>query len=532
MKRFFLIFGFIFSCTVVQTQHLQPNSFQSNELIQKFQHLTSQELLDTADYFFYKNSADTALFCYNLLISMFSKHTNAEHQKRIVEALNRSAILYTEMGSFRVAYELLIKALEYCETSDYLEYKPRIYNNLGNIYCHFGIFDICRSYYLMALNLTSDSIILLNNLGYIEVEAGESDKALYFLNQSYQISKRQDDKHLHIVLNSIALLHNREKQYDSALHYFRLALAESKKNNHAESEAINLSKLGELFFKIKQYDSALYYIGRSNAIAEKSGYLKILAENYLTLSKIERSKGFDKKALTFFEKHVGLKDSILNTEKLGSIKQLQHLHEMSKSNRQIEQLIFDQQVKERTIHQQRIFNFITLVFLVLISAAFVIILLKNRDLNSAYKVLVEKNIEIIDLKKHTPSTKEDFSEKLKMNNDAQLTLLDKILVIMESTSIICDPEFTVNKLAELVNSNQKYVSEVINDILKKNFRSFLNSYRIREAQRLFSEPDAAKYTIEFVSISVGFKSQATFRNAFKEVTGVNPNFYWKSIQAV
>jgi YesN/AraC family two-component response regulator len=85
-------------------------------------------------------------------------------------------------------------------------------------------------------------------------------------------------------------------------------------------------------------------------------------------------------------------------------------------------------------------------------------------------------------------------------------------------------------LAELVESNQAYVSQVINNTLKKNFRSLLNTYRIPEAQRLLSTPDAAKYTIESIAYQVGFKSRTAFREAFKEITGVSPNYYLKSAQ--
>jgi len=108
--------------------------------------------------------------------------------------------------------------------------------------------------------------------------------------------------------------------------------------------------------------------------------------------------------------------------------------------------------------------------------------------------------------------------------------LHKILTLMEDSSIFCAPDFSVDKLAELVQSNQKYISQVINNVLKKNFRSFLNSYRIREAQLIFSEPDVKRYTIESVALRVGFKSRNAFREAFKEITGVSPNFYLNSMQ--
>jgi YesN/AraC family two-component response regulator len=85
-------------------------------------------------------------------------------------------------------------------------------------------------------------------------------------------------------------------------------------------------------------------------------------------------------------------------------------------------------------------------------------------------------------------------------------------------------------LAELVQSNHAYVSQVINNSLKKNFRSLLNAYRISEAQRILATPDAAKFTLESIAYQVGFKSRTAFRDAFKEITGVSPNYYFKLTQ--
>ena len=100
---------------------------------------------------------------------------------------------------------------------------------------------------------------------------------------------------------------------------------------------------------------------------------------------------------------------------------------------------------------------------------------------------------------------------------------------MEDTSIIFDYEFSLSKLAVLLQCNQVSVSQIINNVLKKNFRLFLNEYRIKEAQKLSSAPDAGKYTIESVANKVGFKSPNAFRHAFKAITGVSPGFYLKSI---
>jgi len=154
---------------------------------------------------------------------------------------------------------------------------------------------------------------------------------------------------------------------------------------------------------------------------------------------------------------------------------------------------------------------------------------QNKRLNIAYKTLFDKNIKIIELQKSSKPESEKY-KKSALTDEKQDELLEKILTLMENTEIICDTEFSLDKLAELVQSNATYVSQVINTEFKRNFRTFLNGYRIQEAQRLFSELDLSKYTIAAISQEVGYKSPAAFRSTFKEITGVSPNFYLKSLQ--
>ncbi|MCL2290079.1 MAG: tetratricopeptide repeat protein [Bacteroidetes bacterium] len=527
-----ILTALLFFLMTIYGQKLPTEPSLNNDIISNFKHLSPQQLLDTADYYHNKNSIDTALVCYSLLINTSVKDTDIEQQKRIIEALNKTANIYYYLCDYRTAYELYIKALILCEKANYEPYKLRIYNNIGNIYSTFNKYDMAKLYYSNALHLCRDSVgmvILLNNLGAAELESGKIDSAFYYLKESLNISKKLNDKHSGI-LNNMALLYEKKQRYDSAFYYYQLSLNEAKKNGNIEDEAGTLANLGALFFEINKTDSAQYYIGLSNAIAEQNNFLRTLSANYLTLSKIEKSKGHSKNALEFFEKYANLKDSAFNVSKFGEINQLQRLYEISKTDQQIEQLVVEKQIKEHTAYLLRIILFITLFVLLLVSVVLLIIFLQKRALNTAYKALFEKNLEIVDLKE-TSSKK--YSEKYKKNtlvSDAQKELLDKILVIMEDIPTICDPKFSLDKLAVLAETNNSYVSQVINNVLKKNFRSFLNDYRIREAQRIFSTPDDAKYTIEAVALRVGFKSRSAFRDAFKEITGVSPNLYLKLLQ--
>jgi YesN/AraC family two-component response regulator len=153
---------------------------------------------------------------------------------------------------------------------------------------------------------------------------------------------------------------------------------------------------------------------------------------------------------------------------------------------------------------------------------------QKQRLNTAYTALFEKNLKIITLEEQIPQKR----KRKALNNDVQKELLNKILSIMEDPAIICDPEFSLDKLAILTQSNYGYVSQVIKTELNQNFKSLLNTYRVREAQRLFSEPNVAQYTVENIGFKAGFKSRTNFYSAFKEITGVSPAFYLKSMMNV
>ncbi len=102
---------------------------------------------------------------------------------------------------------------------------------------------------------------------------------------------------------------------------------------------------------------------------------------------------------------------------------------------------------------------------------------------------------------------------------------------MESTEEWLDPDFSVASLATLVGVNSKYVSACINDKHGKNFRTYINEYRIQMALRRMSDTENyGQYTIGAIAESVGFRSSTNFIAAFRKITGVTPSTYLRIVQ--
>ena len=452
-----------------------------------------------------------------------AQNGRANDDNRIRELLNQAGNHYYS-SDYRTSFELLLKALAENEKLGDPNYDAQIYANMGNIYGRFNELGMVKRYYLQALELYRDTtsiIATLNNLGSAELASGQADSAFHYLGRALEISRRNDDKYLYSIQNNIAQFYREKRQYDSAALYFHQSLEQTRRNKIVEKEAEVLSNLSEMQLDLGRIDSALYYSRLSNRIAAENNFLTIEAQNFLTLSRIAESRGEQRLALKMFRRHVELKDSLVNSAKQGEINHMQRLYETSKSNARIADLELEQRIKERTITYQWIVFGVVLAMLMVVAGILIHVFNQRRNLNKAYQALVEKNLRIIDMKE------EEKYSKSALKHDRHHELLEKILLIMEETAIICDPKFTIDKLAELTGSNQTYVSQVINESLHKNFRAFLNGYRIREAQRILSQPDASKYTIEAIALQVGFMSRSTFREAFQEVTGVAPSFYLK-----
>lgn len=529
MKNIILITSLL--CPIIIFgQDLNSKSSQNNDFILSLMELKSRQIYDTANYYFNKNKYNEAAICYNLSINAFSKSDDIIQQKLLVKSYNRLAYICISISDYRMAYDLLMKKLLICEKYIFIEEMVIAYLNMGVICQNLNQPDMAKQLYLKGLNFCSDTtnyILLYNNLADNDIERGKLDSANFYVLKALQLSKEFNETHMYSLLNTYATYYKNKNLYDSAFYYFRLSLRYS---SYSTNEARNLTDISKIFFEVNNIDSALYYINLSNKIASENHYLMTLADNYLTLSKIEQSKGRYKQALEYHIAYTDLKDSIQNAEVFNGVNLIQRQYEVSKYIQHIEELEIDRKIKENTIRYQKILLVFTLIVLLLTIIVLAIIFSQKKKLNEAYKILVDKNIEITELQNNTSEQTPQKTSQSALSDDAQKALIEKILIVMENPEIICDASFTINKLTKLVKSNYLYVSKAINDGLKTNFRALLNKNRIREAKRLLANNEATLHTIEFVANKVGYKSQTTFRDAFKENTGVNPHFYLKSLK--
>ena len=119
---------------------------------------------------------------------------------------------------------------------------------------------------------------------------------------------------------------------------------------------------------------------------------------------------------------------------------------------------------------------------------------------------------------------------ISLGEEQRNRLLNSITSVLEKVEVIARSDFNLNMLADMVGTNTKYVSWVINDTYGKNFKTLLNEYRIREAcRRMADREHYANVTIQTIYEELGYSSAAGFINAFRNVNGMTPSAYLKLV---
>jgi AraC-like DNA-binding protein len=103
---------------------------------------------------------------------------------------------------------------------------------------------------------------------------------------------------------------------------------------------------------------------------------------------------------------------------------------------------------------------------------------------------------------------------------------------MEKEKPYLEPELTLDELASKLGVLPKFLSQAINQNLKKNFYYFINEYRIEEAKKLLQLSNDSRKTILEILYACGFNSKSTFNSAFKKYEGVTPKQFKQRLQSL
>ncbi len=276
-------------------------------------------------------------------------------------------------------------------------------------------------------------------------------------------------------------------------------------------------------------DSVLYYAHRDNYNKNKR-----LKQAYTILAKYNTNRGNAEIAQEY-------NDSLINIykeeEKLSN----------SEYIAQAKQNIAEKEIEIRNMEaetQRKITLLLFIVFLLSVTALSVIIVFYRRK-KFAYRALVKKNQEWANSIQGIEGTFIHTSaETQKENNESlipagmdkpsvnvskeDLAIMSRIFSFVVGQKQYIYPGFNLETLSEHLSINRKYLSKAINSTTGKNFNTYVNEYRVKEAICLLSDPENKFLSVDDIGIQVGFNNRSSFYDSFRKVTGISPSQFKKT----
>lgn len=252
------------------------------------------------------------------------------------KALNTIGASYQVKGNYIKAIDFYQQCLKIREELKDLKGVAASLANIGSIYININEFDKALEYQLRSLKLAEEMdnkesmASSLNNIGIIYQNLAEYPKALEYNQRSLKLYEALGDKQgvaasYANIGNTYATLGDNEKALECQLKSNAIA----KEIGDKFGESTSLTAIGKSYMKQKKYSLALECLNRSNQIAKETK--DIISEKEVTevLYETHKEMGNFTKALSFYERFITLKDSILKEDNQKQIanKELQYQYE-------------------------------------------------------------------------------------------------------------------------------------------------------------------------------------------------------------
>ncbi|WP_193811503.1 helix-turn-helix domain-containing protein [Kaistella flava (ex Peng et al. 2021)] len=279
---------------------------------------------------------------------------------------------------------------------------------------------------------------------------------------------------------------------------------------------------GQLFFEEQHYDqaieclnSSLNAIDKINYIPLKSSIYEDLAKNYLV---IKNNEEFE----LYKNKYRETSKLLEEDKKEARLELIKLSTELSTENNKV--------ILHQKKMQLRYIIGISLLLVLLMVYIFIREVQKSKTLIKQIKFFRTINFKQTEVSKEEVKAKEPLKKQLIIPKETEKEILNGLQQFEQSKKYL-DNNMSLPTLAGELNTNTKYLSEIINKYKDKNFNSYINELRIKYIIHLLStDRSYLQYKISYIAEIGGFTSHSAFTNIFKAVTGMSPHEYMQTLR--
>ena len=311
---------------------------------------------------------------------------------------------------------------------------------------------------------------------------------------------------------TLGQLYLENKNSDKAKKYFTdaLQIINQKENYNNYEKVFTLLGFSNVYFQSKKHEEAnvllkeayTISIGLQNIYLQET-IIKNLSINYLALNDIQNYK---LSSVSLIQKQTEIE--ALEQEGVNTAYNL------------ISQVQSEKYLNQESTYYKIAYIFIgiSIVFIACLVFLWWQIFQKKKRLREIINYLnVTRNNFINKI-----SVKVEESKKINIPKETEELLLKK-LEKFENSTRFTNKDISLSVLSGQLDTNTKYLSEVINSNYHMNFNTYINKLRINYiVEKLKTEPNFINYKISYLAENCGFSSHSSFATVFKSITEISP----------
>ncbi|PLW99040.1 MAG: hypothetical protein C0594_17530 [Marinilabiliales bacterium] len=343
----------------------------------------------------------------------------------MANALSSMGAVKFYKGKYNEALVDFFAALDYYEKQSDEIGIARIFNSIGTLYHTWHKDSLALTYLNKSLKIFEEKdikegiSICYTNIGNVYFENEDYEKTLFYNQKSLQMKQELNDKEgAAIGLNNIGNVYFKWEKYDQAFSYYIEALDLYNSIDDKIGKAMMYYNLGFVNEMNEAYDSALYYYTKSLDTSRAYDLNYKIMYTLEAFAEVYAAKEDYKKSLDYFRQYLGVKDSIFNDENHKQIAELEKRYETEKKDIEISQ-------QKDQIQKQKIIIISFILGILLITTSAILLIRLNLQRKRAYKLLEDKNEEILQQKEEIQAQ----SEQLELTNHE----LEKLSIVASET---------------------------------------------------------------------------------------------------
>ncbi|NOX37743.1 MAG: AraC family transcriptional regulator [Calditrichaeota bacterium] len=436
---------------------------------------------------------------------------------------------YYTLGDYSRALSIYLDCARLAGEGDHTQDYLRALSNVATVYARMQRYDESNQQYWQLIPLARqlpDSrrlLIIYVNMANNFISLGQLDSAAEYYQRALPLTRSGSFYRAAVEIN-LARLNVKLGNYEQARRLARRSAAYADSVQNVEMYLESLANMVNSYKREKRWSAALRLALRAESLAQRHRLRLQLKDVYLNLAEIHQAMTNYPRAVKYFRRYDALKDSLYNESLARQMNELRVQYEMEKKEQEI---AYQKALLRRKEWEVRYLSAGGLSILALLFG----VLYLYRKKHQAYRLLVQRSLqwsqhlEPAEHRAHNPA-----ANGWQIDPDKEKEIIHQIEALLIGQKMYLEPDLTIEKLSSRLGVHSRYLSRIINEHYDASFPNFINTLRVKEAIRLFTQEPYTEYSIQGIGESVGFKSKSSFIAAFKKVTGVTPGYFRKQLR--